>query len=124
MVDGKHCPKCQSDIGYWAVFSAGLPNRIWCPHCQSRLEYRNTMGLTILVVLLAIGLSAFAVFQVLSLPPGDVVDRILILCAIIFGVWIPIELLLTRYLRHHRQLVCFDSSNDPPSMNQDQSLNW
>jgi DNA-directed RNA polymerase subunit RPC12/RpoP len=40
MPDGKHCPACGRDVGYWAV-ARGL-FRIRCPHCGARLCHRLT----------------------------------------------------------------------------------
>ena len=42
MAGDNNCPKCDRDIGIWAVFKATLPNRIFCPHCGTRLEYGGT----------------------------------------------------------------------------------
>ena len=38
MPDGKHCPACGNDVGYWAV-ALGL-FRIRCPHCGAKLHHR------------------------------------------------------------------------------------
>jgi hypothetical protein len=42
MSDGKHCSNCGKNIGLWPDCSAGLPSRIWCSACKSRLCYRKS----------------------------------------------------------------------------------
>ncbi len=44
MANGKVCPACAKDIGVWAIFSAGGPSRIRCPHCRARLRYDGAMA--------------------------------------------------------------------------------
>ncbi len=53
MGDGKHCPECGKDIGYWAV-AAGLFG-IKCPHCRARLGYDHSRPVRILTEVVAIG---------------------------------------------------------------------
>ena len=40
MSDGKNCPECGKDIGYWAVAKGLFVIR--CPHCRARLQYAPT----------------------------------------------------------------------------------
>ena len=44
MEKGKLCPNCNSDIGVQPGTFAGLPTRIRCPHCKSKLKYVNSHG--------------------------------------------------------------------------------
>ena len=61
MSDGKHCPDCGQDIGIWPVFSAGLPSRVRCPFCKSRLSYGDTRTLVacLAAVVLLVGASSY-----------------------------------------------------------------
>ena len=61
MASDNDCPKCDRDIGIWAVFKATLPNRIFCPHCGARLEYGGTWGLLVAAVLVTVVVFALAV---------------------------------------------------------------
>jgi hypothetical protein len=49
---------CGENIGKRTVYKAPLPNRIYCPHCRTRLRYGGTNGpvglAVILVVLLVV----------------------------------------------------------------------
>jgi hypothetical protein len=61
MASDNDCPKCDREIGVWAVFKATLPNRIFCPHCGARLEYGGTWGLLIAAVVASLVVLALAV---------------------------------------------------------------
>ncbi len=39
MNNGRRCPACQKDIGFWPVFWALWPTRVKCQHCKSVLRY-------------------------------------------------------------------------------------
>jgi hypothetical protein len=42
MADGRHCPQCGRDTGWWAVVCAASAFRIWCPRCFVPLEHRGS----------------------------------------------------------------------------------
>jgi DNA-directed RNA polymerase subunit RPC12/RpoP len=99
MSSGKNCPSCGRDIGMWAVIRAPLPNRIRCPHCNSRLQYRISKAVPITAVLIGI---AFAVGAI-ALDEMGVIRR-----AVVWGVGLAVmavfELVIARYLRERRTL--------------------
>jgi hypothetical protein len=95
MDDGKHCPACGKDIGVWPIFSAGLPNRIWCPHCSARLRYRVTTGLLLVIVALAIGLMAGALLFSWKYVGFDSPRWIVWFAGLMLLPWIVVELAKT-----------------------------
>jgi hypothetical protein len=47
--DGKHCPKCHKDIGFWPFLVAMSAQSIWCPFCLERLKItENRLRITLL----------------------------------------------------------------------------
>jgi hypothetical protein len=42
MADGRHCPQCGRDTGWWAIVCAASAFRIWCPRCFVPLEHRGS----------------------------------------------------------------------------------
>jgi uncharacterized protein (DUF983 family) len=65
MDDSRHCPECGENIGLGAVFKAAMPNRIYCPHCGTRLQHTPIRGLVAAAVLLSVGL-CFGVLYVVT----------------------------------------------------------
>jgi hypothetical protein len=112
MADGMHCPECGKDIGVWPIFSAGLPSRIWCPHCHSRLRYRNTTGVLLLILLVLVGVLAGAYFTASALPTSQTIGLV-IFGVIALGAWVPVELVVTWFLRNYRELECIGSQHSP-----------
>jgi hypothetical protein len=105
MNPGKDCPHCGDDIGVWPVFSAGLPNRIKCPHCKARLRYHNTTGLVVTLLVLSVPLAAGAYFAACELVPDDSAGiRVLAFVAIFLGAWSALELPAVWLLRSQREL--------------------
>ncbi len=106
MPDGKHCPECGKDIGLWPIFKAGLPNLIYCPHCDARLAYahlgREYLVIGILVLLVtAISLGVGVIAQELSgWRPAWMGGFIVTM----FGLWLPIEWRFAHHLRLNRIL--------------------
>ena len=99
-----HCPSCGQDIGVWAIFQAGLPNRIRCPHCGARVQYQDARGVVASLVVLAIvfGYVAFTLAEVII--PNDLPTRIAVFTAILLAAWVPVELAAARFLRRRRSL--------------------
>ncbi len=108
MADGKHCPHCGEDIGVWPVFSAGLPSRIWCPHCGARVRYLDARGplLVALAAGLAVIVAGLGVALLVALRGGN---HPLVLAGAFaglpFGGMVVVELLAVCYLRARRRLV-------------------
>jgi hypothetical protein len=99
------------DLGVWPIFSAGLPNMIRCPRCKARLGYRR-LGTALLVLLPASGaVLAAAYFVTLSF---EGVQRLVAFTVVLFGAWVPVELVAAKYLRHNRMLE-YRSGGTPPA---------
>jgi uncharacterized protein (DUF983 family) len=108
MADGRHCPACGRDIGIWPVFSAGLPNRIWCPHCGARVRYDRAAGPVLALLPAAVVVSAVA-FGVAFVVARRVTDHPLVWMGVFTAAFIAgmagVELLVARFLRSRRQLA-------------------
>jgi hypothetical protein len=111
MADGKHCPACGVDIGVWPIFSAGLPNLIRCPRCKARLAYPQ-IGALLLVLLLVFAVVAPVAYFVAASFEG--IQRLVALLVIVFGAWVPIELVVALYLRDNKTLE-YRSGGAPPA---------
>src|SRR5438552_3882876 len=104
MVDGKHCPACDRDIGVWPIFAAGLPNRIRCPHCSARLGYRG-IGVVILALVVVLAGTAGGALYAASVIPGLHPDTQPVAAAgLLLGSWVLVELAAALFLRNNRQL--------------------
>jgi uncharacterized protein (DUF983 family) len=101
VANGKDCPHCGKDIGVWAIFAAGSPSRIRCPSCHARLKYDGAIALMaipyIIVLLCAVIVHEAAVDAGIPRPGAYVAVLVIV-------TWIPIELLLTLFLRDRRTL--------------------
>jgi len=126
---GKDCPNCKQDIGIWPVVSAGLPSRIWCPHCRARLRYRIpsavgiAMGvaLAIPVVCLSLWVTGELSAAVDGAPPVEFVTRLVSFAVVALLLWVPIEVAMAFYLRNNFELTCIhvpapSISNDLPPL--------
>jgi DNA-directed RNA polymerase subunit RPC12/RpoP len=104
MSDGKHCPACGKDIGVLAVLLAGMPTRIRCPHCKARLTYGSSV-LLVLGVMTLVALATVASCYAVSRYFGarysftDPVKFYGVAIGLVLGLWIPIELAFTVYMR-------------------------
>jgi hypothetical protein len=111
MADGRHCPACARDVGVWPVFSAGLPNRIWCPHCGARARYDRVAG-PILALLAAAVVAAAAAFGVAFVVARRVTDHPLVWMGVFTAAFIAgmagAELLVAQFLRSRRQLTVIE----------------
>jgi hypothetical protein len=102
--DGRHCPSCRKDIGLWPVFTAGLPDRIRCPHCRCRLRYENATGVVVLL-LAALAGAVYGGFQLARFVfPSSFGSRNILFAAVVLAVWIPVEWAVVRFLRARRRL--------------------
>ena len=105
MGDGKHCPECGEDIGVWPIFSAGLPNRIWCPHCKTRLRYCKTFWLTLGMFALALVILFESWYATGVMVQGEPLEiQVLIWFLLYFAFWAVIELQLVWFLRNYFEL--------------------
>jgi len=110
MTNGKQCPACGKDIGIWAIFAAGMPSRIRCPHCRARLRYDGgsiVMGVAFAVVVVVILIAHEVAVDIGLTRPGLFTALLLLI------TWVPIELLLAIYLRDYRKLTVVER---PPRM--------
>jgi hypothetical protein len=105
MVDGKHCPACGRDIGLWPVFLAGLPNRIWCPHCAARLAYRGIGGVVVALLVALAAASAGAHFASAAFADTGPNVRLAVFVGVLLGGWVLVELAAVWFLRGNRPLV-------------------
>ncbi len=101
MADGKHCPDCGRDVGLWAIVSAGMPDRIQCPHCRSRLGYP---GVVLPVVLMQAGLAVAVSLSVWSLGLTSPWGFFLAVVGGTLVLWVPVEIMFARYLRERSVL--------------------
>jgi hypothetical protein len=112
MANGKVCPACGKDVGVWAIVAAGVPSRIRCPHCRSRLRYDGAMAVMAfpfaVVVLAALVVHEVAV-DVGVARPG------LFMAILLLVTWVPVELLLALYLRDNRTLRMVEPRPDRSS---------
>lgn len=60
MADGKHCPNCGKDIGFWPYWVALDAKRIWCPHCLNRLQVVKSKQELLLEWFLIVATGGFA----------------------------------------------------------------
>jgi hypothetical protein len=104
MGDGKHCPSCGKDIGLWPIFSAGLPNRVWCPSCKTRLAYRGIAGLVLLLLVLGVALAAACLYLVQQVELTGTAQRAAAFLGLMFALWVPVELVVAVYLRNNKVL--------------------
>jgi uncharacterized protein (DUF983 family) len=105
LANGKDCPGCGKDIGFMALVKAPWTTRITCPHCRERLKYLDVRNFNIVLVAISIliGLPA-GWFFVEFIYDGEIYLSFLILLAVLL-IWLPIELVLGRYLRANKQLA-------------------
>jgi hypothetical protein len=105
MTDGRHCPACGKDIGLWPVVAAPLPNLVRCPHCRTRLKYRDTLWLFVVVIFVALILAvgAFAVAQLLIGEPILLTAATAVVILVV--AWVPIEVFVAAYLRRSKVLT-------------------
>jgi uncharacterized protein (DUF983 family) len=101
MGDGKHCPSCGKDIGVWPVFSAAWPTWIWCPWCKSRLRYRHTADVIAVLVVVLIAIAVGASVLVATLVTTR---RRLIWATAVIICWVPVQLVVSWFLRNRREL--------------------
>ena len=105
MADGIHCPNCGKDIGFMALIKAPWTSRITCPHCRAKLKYLDVRNFNLILVAISIliGLPA-GWFFVEFIYDDRIYLSFLILLAVLI-IWLPIELVLGRYLRANKQLA-------------------
>lgn len=98
--ESTHCPKCNKDIGVWAIFKCPFPNVFFkCPHCNTKLKYNPVgWGYTVILLVLYTGLC----FLALNYLKEDV--SIVLITVILIAAWIPTELCLIKKLRKSSKL--------------------
>jgi hypothetical protein len=108
VADGRNCPGCAKDIGVWPVFSAGLPNLIRCPHCNARLGYRGIFGVCVVLSIVTVVVIGGAFLAAVALPGFSYRLQLAVFAALALVAWVPVELVITWYLRRHCELVRLD----------------
>jgi len=101
------CPHCGEDIGLWPIISAGLPNRIKCPRCKTRLRFKTNswlhfffVALPLLVLFLAV--SQWITEYLASSAPRSM--QILIFTILFVSLWLLYEIPNAIYLRKSKVL--------------------
>ena len=120
MPDGKHCPACGQDVGYWAV-ARGL-FRVRCPRCRARLHHRldprmNAITTTVAVAAVFVAmvpgvLAGVAVFR----PAGFVAALaagVAVWVAVAFGLGFVFQMAATPVLRRTQRLVVEGEPDTP-----------
>jgi uncharacterized protein (DUF983 family) len=102
--DGKHCPACGRDIGLWPVFSAILPSRVRCPHCQASLAYGNSSHLVLGLLVLGVLLGGLAYFLALRLQIKDRIQFHAVAVGLFVMLWLPVEVAVTLLVRRRSVL--------------------
>jgi|ERR1700722_621766 len=105
MADAKHCPECSRDIGVWPVFTAGMPNRIWCPHCSARLSYSGIAGVVFILLVLLAGAVAVAYYAATIIPGLSIETQLVVFVGILLVLWVLVELAVVRFLRGNREML-------------------
>jgi hypothetical protein len=103
--DGRHCPRCGRDVGIWAVMSAALPTRVWCPGCGARLSYRGAWLLFAVALPLLLALAVGAAYVALLLRPEYRMQAAALFGVLVLGSWGIVEWLLALYLRRYHVLT-------------------
>ncbi len=99
-MSGSICPNCSKDIGFLAVFKAGLPTMIKCSSCKSAVTYRPFPWLiSIVLVGLYVVLLYFTFTDLTQIARGFFSKKFLAEILVICALWVPFELLVTIYLR-------------------------
>ena len=110
MANGKQCPACGGDIGVWPVLSAGLPNRIRCPHCATRLTYREIGGVVLALLVVFAAVMAGAYFASVAVAEVGTLDWLAVFAGVLLGAWVLVELVAVWFLRNNRTLARSDDS--------------
>jgi hypothetical protein len=108
MSDGKHCPACDKDIGIWPVFSAGLPSRVRCPHCKSRLSYGDTGTLVACLAAVVLMVGAGSYFFVGRFYAITRLEFHLLSAVLALALLLALDFAVALYLRNARALKIVD----------------
>ena len=109
--DGKHCPVCHMDIGVFATFCGqlgmmGTGFRPVCPHCDTRLLYKDSGFLEMVhTILTLLGLVVAGVITALCSLVYDGAGLIFVFFLSLVTSWALVAVWNNRYLRRHKRLV-------------------
>ncbi|MCJ8311625.1 MAG: hypothetical protein HRU38_02825 [Saccharospirillaceae bacterium] len=104
-MNNNHCPECEKDIGFFAVFKAGLPSLIKCPFCKTAVKYNSfpwvvmSVCVFIYVFLLYFTFIAFNQFTLTYISMEVIVEITALLV-----LWIPFEIAIVFYLRKNYKI--------------------
>src|SRR5262245_16895655 len=99
MNDGKHCPACGTDIGFWPVFWASQPDRISCPTCKAHLAYVGVRAVQLIIVLVLLIL--IAIGGILASRVDGALGLVSFILVMLAG-WVLVEATVTRYVRANK----------------------
>jgi tetratricopeptide (TPR) repeat protein len=109
--DGRHCPACHVDIGFWPIVKAGLPHRIRCPKCGLGLKYVDSGAIVVTILVLPTALVLATFMSVSWLTPWALLPPIIatVICLLLSaGLALPFpafEFALAQYLRGQKVLI-------------------
>ena len=112
MPDGKHCPACGKDIGLWPIVSAGLPNRIRCPHCRARLCFADSTPVTVVVLIIGVVLVGGIYLGIHLLTNWSETEKFFWWVLITLPLWTAVEFVVARHLRNAKVLQSLDPLPD------------
>ena len=110
MRNGKNCPKCGKDIGFWAWAKASWPAKVFCRHCKTKLRYTNVhiLSTVFIIVMVLVTVLGFLITD-LFVPKDNLLLRPFVAAAFVIVGAVPIVILFTIYVRFKKQLVLIES---------------
>lgn len=105
-MSNNNCPSCNTDIGFLAVFKAGLPNWVKCSSCKAAVKYSPFPWLfTAACVVFYAVLLYFTFSELNSFFSRFISSEFVVEVLVIFILWVPFELALCIYLRKNCKVV-------------------
>jgi len=109
-MNSTHCPNCNQDIGTWAIYKAGLPNLLKCPHCKVKLRYRPVGWLMLFIsCLISAPFIVLSAYYVLTQLEVSSVFRYVFYVISIIIIWSPFEWYMVKKLRTKHELTLHEN---------------
>ena len=109
-MNGTHCLNCNKDIGFFAIMKAGLPTKIKCPHCKTKLVYsRIPWTQSIISIVLYIIVLLMVLPLISQIEYFNEITEFTVGLVFVIMVWQPFEFYLARHLRTHCELTLKES---------------